>query len=378
MNNDYLPEDDLTSTSTLVEDFVEEFDDLVEPTGPCCEKCGTPIPAKDAIACRKCGWYASVGIYVEIDNDWEAATDPTLAIEAEDPDKPKEGIPSWGWILGGCIVAVVVESLLVSLLAPSVGSLRTVWSLSQLFLGFVSFIVCHTIAFVILMKNEAEVKFLDYILRPIHTWSMIFRDLPQRGYVCYVGLSGLVAVAMAMLVIGGIPYERLLDWNIQKKAKFNLMGAVMEQAQNLAKEDEKSLEEAIGDFAGKAELDEEEKKKQRDENRPKEDCVIIGYMANQAGEIQTLFLAAEHFAKLAYAGSVRATDLPEEQRLQLAQDLAEITSHRPFVRLSIDGAVWVKPKYLCRVSYRRRGKQGGLYGAKIEDMLGEVQLGGTE
>jgi len=226
----------------------------------------------------------------------------------------------------------------------------------------------------LVMKNEADIKLMDYILRPIKSWAMIFRDLPKRSWACYCGISGLTAVIMAILVIGGIPYERLLDWNVKEKAKFNLMGAIMEQAQNNAAEDEKSLEEAIGDFAGQAGLDDEKKKKASAKPRLKEDCIIVGYMANQSGEIRTLLLAAEHFAKLKYAGNVRASDLPPDELQSLTAKLAAIKTRKPFVKKSIDGATWVKPKYLCRISYRRRGKQGGLFGAKLEDLLGEVDI----
>ncbi len=226
------------------------------------------------------------------------------------------------------------------------------------------------------MKNEADVKMLDYILRPIKSWSIIFRGMPDRGWVCYVGLSGLTAVAMSVLLIGGIPYERLLDWDVKEKAKLNLMGAILDQAGKNGAEDDNTLEEAIGDFAGRAELEEDKKKKAVKNARKNEDCIILGYMTNHAGNIQTLFLAAEHFSKLRYAGSVRVTGLPEEDLLELTTKLSSSQSRKPFVRISIDGATWVKPKHLCRVSYKRRSKQGGLYGAKLEDLLGEVDLGG--
>ena len=38
--------------------------------------------------------------------------------------------------------------------------------------------------------------------------------------------------------------------------------------------------------------------------------------------------------------------------------------------------VWVAPKVLCRVSFGKRGKQGGLYETELETMLSEVDLNG--
>ena len=366
---DELPGDDSASVLPL--------ESNVGAIGPCCEKCEAPLSSNGSLVCQQCGWYASIGSFVEIDKSWEVASDPELASEVDAKEAPSAKVPTWAWILAGCVAGVVVESVAARLLTSSGGELRTLWSLTQLFFGFIAFAVCHTFCFMLVMKKEAEIKLMDYILRPINNWSIIFRGMPERGWACYIGLSGLTAVIMSMLVIGGIPYERLLDWNIKESAKFNLMGAIMDQAQGNAEEDDNTLEGAIGDLAGQAELeDEDKKKKDAKKARKKEDCIIIGYMANRAGQIQTLLLAAEHFSKLSYAGNVRVTGLSEEDRAALTAKLLANRTRRPFVRMSIDGAVWVKPKHVCRVSYKRRGKQGGLYGAKIEELLGEVSLGG--
>ena len=360
---DELPGDNSASTSTVEAETVH--------SGPCCDKCGAPIVAKESLVCQKCGWYASIGSYVEIDRSWEVATDPSLATEEDTKPEPEAGLPPWSYILMGCLVAVLVESVAARFITGEGSSARTFWALAQLFLGFVAYAICHTFCFILMIRDEAEIKLMDFILRPIKLWSGVFRGMPKRGWVCYAGLSGLFAAALAMLVIGGIPYERLLDWNIKEKAKFNLIGAIAEQA-NQIEEEEKSMEEALGEFADKAGADDLDKNAKP--KREKQDCIIIGYMANRDGEIQTLLLAAEYYAKLKYAGNVRLTDLPEADIHELTRNLVKIKTHRPFVKVSVSGATWVKPKYLCRVSYRRRGKQGGLFGAKIEDLLGEVDL----
>lgn len=360
----------------LDHDLEHQFEAEIVPTGPCCDKCDEPLTATESPVCQKCGWYASIGAFVEIDKSWEVAANPELATEQEvEPTEPTK-FPLWVWILSACVAGVFIESLAVRLLTDADGSVRTIWSVSQLFVGFIAFGICHTYSFVLSLKNEADVKMLDYILRPIKTWSIIFRDLPERSWACYLGMSGITAVAMSLLVIGAIPYERLLDWGIEEKTKSNLLAAVMTQAQNMAAQEEMSMEEALGEFAGKGGVD-GQLKKPAEKPRQTEDCIIIGYMANQAGVIQTLLIGAEHRSKLKYAGSVRVSDLSDAEREELTDQLLAIRTRKSFVRVSIDGASWVKPKYVCRISYRRRGKQGGLYGAKLEDMLGEVELGGN-
>ena len=367
---DELPGDDSASTLPL--------ESNVGSLGPCCEKCDAALSSNGTLVCQQCGWYASIGSFVEIDRSWEVATDPELATEEENQPSAKTSLtslPRWAWILAGCILGVIVESVAARLLTTDGGGLRTLWSLTQLFVGVVAFGVCHTYCFLEVMKNEADTKMLDYILRPINTWSNMISGMPERSWVCYIGLSGLTAVMMSLLVIGAIPYGRLLDWDIEEPAKPNLMGAVLSQAQRNAQEDDKSLGEAVGDFADQAGLSEEEKRKEAAKARKKEDCMIIGYMANQAGQIQTLLLAAEHSYKLKYAGNVRVTSLSDEDRRDLTSKLAAIKTSRPFVSISIDRAIWVKPKHLCRVSYKRRGEQGGMYGTKLVKLMGEVEVG---
>ena len=347
-----LPEDDSVSTVLPCSP-----DEEILHTGPCCEKCGASFSANGAFVCQQCGWYASIGSFVEIDRSWEVATNPELATEAaanaEAGPAAISELPQWAWILSGCIVGVIVESVAARLLTPEGGQIRTIWSLSQLFLGAFAFAICHTLCFLRVMKDEADTKMLDCIMRPINAWSHVFRGMPKRSWMCYVGLSGLTAVVMSVLVIGAIPYGRLLDWGIEAPAN-------------------NSLEDAIGDFAGAAGG---KKKKDADKKRQKEDCVIIGYMTNQAGEVQTLLLAATHNSKLSYAGSVRLSNLSKEERSKLVATLKASKTRRASVRASIDGATWVKPKHLCRISYKRRGEQGGLYGTRLESLLGKVNLG---
>jgi len=41
------------------------------------------------------------------------------------------------------------------------------------------------------------------------------------------------------------------------------------------------------------------------------------------------------------------------------------------VKVPLKNVIWVKPKFLCRVSYT---KKGGLFEAQMEHMLNEVDL----
>lgn len=114
------------------------LDPHLEPLGPCCDKCGAALTAKDSLVCQKCGWYASIGSYVEIDKSWEVASNPDLASEEDQPTAPPTRLPTWAWILMGCVVGVIVESVAARLLTADGSAVRTFWSLSQLLVGAVA------------------------------------------------------------------------------------------------------------------------------------------------------------------------------------------------------------------------------------------------
>ena len=223
------------------------------------------------------------------------------------------------------------------------------------------------------MKEQADTGLLDIFLKPLNAWIPIFRELPKRRALCYSGISGVAACFLSLVLIGGIPYDRMFDWGIKEPPKQNLMGALMSQAQQMAGEGgHDNLEDAISDFAGKAELEEEKKKP---EPRETEDCVILGYRADDDGMVYSLVIGAEHRGKLQYAGTV-PVNLREEEKRDLSIKLAGNRSKRPFVKVPMKNITWVVPKFLCRVSYARKGKQGGLYQTELEALLSDVKLPG--
>ncbi len=79
----------------------------------------------------------------------------------------------------------------------------------------------------------------------------------------------------------------------------------------------------------------------------------------------------EHYGKLVYAGKISLNLPPEKNRL-LAQQLSELKMRKPYIKIRVEHANWVTPSSVLRVSYKRKGKQGGLYNAKLEDLLGVV------
>lgn len=344
--------------------------ELDAPVTPTCDKCGAAIDTQEALVCRKCGWYASIGSFVEIDQAWECIEEP------QPEDAQSFQIPAWGWTMIACVVTVIAESIAARMLTADGSAARTVWSVTQLFLGGALAATCHFLAFFLFSREASDAGLLDIILKPVKPWILRVHELPAYQWVCHISLSSAVAVIMSIAVIGGLPYEKLWDWGFEKPVNKSLMGAIIEQAQK-ADGEEKPLEEAVQDFAGAAVDDTDAKKpaKPKASDEPKErqqaDCLIVGYRSNAEGLVYSLLLAGEHFGKLQYVGQV-APQLSVKELRELSDNLAAHTCFVPFVKLPVDGATWVKPRFTCRVSYGRKGKKGGLYELKLESVLSEI------
>jgi hypothetical protein len=177
---------------------------------------------------------------------------------------------------------------------------------------------------------------------------------------------------MSMLVIGGIPYERLWDWGFKQPVKQDLMGAVMDRAKELDSGNDGELEDAIGDFAGKASTEGGNVPKAPEKPREKSDCLILGYQVDRDGRLDSLLLGAVHKKKLTYVGRV-SPEMAEEARSALLAELVAIKTLKPFITLEAEGT-WVKPKFTCRVSYGEKMRDGQLREVKWDALLGSVNM----
>jgi hypothetical protein len=346
------------------EDSALDFTNTRNAVGHTCEKCQAEIDSHESLVCRRCGWYASIGSFVEIDQSWENNT----ADQVEETESFK--LPHWAWTMITCVVAVLGESIAARFVTQPESAARTMWSVGQLFLGLTVVVVCHFTAFVMYMREVSEAGLLDILLKPLKPWIMRIHELPAYQWLCHGAVSGLVAIVMSLTVIGAIPYERLWDWGFEKPVKQNLMGAVMSQVQQ-GEGEKKPLEEAVQDLAGKAELAEGNKESPEPKARQHEDCLIIGYRSNAEGLVYTLLLAAENAGSLHYAGQV-TPQLSVKQLRDLTDQLTTSEADAPFIKLVMDGVTWVKPKFTCRVNYERKGKKGGLMDVKFESLLSEI------
>jgi hypothetical protein len=371
--DDDISSDPLAAMGTSVLDEPETSESDYQ--GPRCEKCDAPLVAMQSSVCRKCGWYASLGMFVEIDQRWEQVTDPAAGQQQETRPAPShlavwaKLLPRWAWFVIACVLLVIIESIVARFTTPETGTLRTTWSLTQLTIGFLTFVCCHFVNFMILVSDDASFALLDVILKPIKVWSRVIKELPRRLTLFTAGVCGLTAVVMSFLVIGAIPYERLWDWGIEPPPKQNLVDAVAQRAQKI-KSEEKSLEDALNELTNPIE-EEGDKAKPRLEA----DCVIIGYRVSDDQSLHTVLVATEYYGRLVYAGRVAPHSKTDGD--DLLRMLENFRSKRPFINLEMK-AIWVVPKIACRISYTEQLRGGRFEDPRLERVLNVINFGGDK
>jgi hypothetical protein len=365
-----------SSVSTLEPD--EELDTpSADWAGPRCEKCDAPLKSHVVTICRRCGWYASLGTFVELDPNWETDTE-TAEPAANAPQKSHlrvwlDLLPRWSWVIIASILAVVLESIVARLATPADSWLRTAWSLGQLTAGFLIAVGCHVFNFLVCAADDADFGVLDLFLKPLKLWIRAAQNLPNRLWVTNSAACGLAAALMSVVVIGGIPYDRLWDWGFQEPVKQNLMGAVMDRAKELdSRNGADNLEDAVGDFAGSQNVDLNADSKKPPKPRSKADCVILGYQVDRDGRLDALFLGTAHREKLIYIGRV-TPNLPDDELHTLLNSLEAIKSTKPFIPMEAD-ATWVQPQYACRITFGERLKGGRLRDLQWDTMLGSIGM----
>src|SRR5690606_31314570 len=138
------------------------------------------------------------------------------------------------------------------LVLPAEEVLRTYVSVTAFMVGLVVLLACHATCFIMAAATDIDMGVVDMVVKPLKAWVRTCRNLPERLWLVVAGSNGATSALAAALIIGGIPFHVLLDWNIKQPPKQNLMGAIMAQAQKAPEGENKSLEDAVGDFAGTA------------------------------------------------------------------------------------------------------------------------------
>src|SRR4051794_15957732 len=133
MSDKFSNYDEESNEGSMLDSYGETGAAVLEPgdgveasnaewNGPRCEKCAARFVSDVVSICRQCGWYASLGQFVEVDPDWEIESEPESATVEVVPQRSHLQVwlgmlPRWSW----AIIASVTFS---SLKASSHGSRR--------------------------------------------------------------------------------------------------------------------------------------------------------------------------------------------------------------------------------------------------------------
>ncbi|MEM9354437.1 MAG: hypothetical protein AAGA92_15635 [Planctomycetota bacterium] len=320
-----------------------------------CEKCAAKMTDGPGTVCKSCGWYAAIGAHIEIDHAYEAAIDYSNSDaprQAASPFDLLASAPTWCWLSLGTFVLLLSESIAARFLTAPDSPERAWWAALQLGLGALVFFVVHTFGFVRQVSEDTEVALLDILISPFGPWKKLFGELPKRQTLFSLGVNGLPAVLFAVVVIGGLNWDKLWDWGIEAPPSKDLRDAIASQMGGGG--DDKSLEESVEELAAAApdEAGGSKGKKENEKPAPRTTatCVIIGYRADANGVAHTVLLAHEVYGKLTYLGGV-TPQLDREMLSVLSQALVEIRARKPVVKLESE-AIWVHPQYVCDASFQ--------------------------
>ena len=320
-----------------------------------CEKCEAKLTDGPATVCKSCGWYSAIGAHIEIDHAYEAAIDYSNNGGEREKQSPLEllmSAPTWCWLTVGVFVLLLAESIAARFLTAADSPERAWWAALQLAFGGLAFFVVHTFGFVRQVSEDTEVALLDIVICPLGPWKKLFSELPKRQTLFAVGLNGLPAVLFAIVVIGGLNWDKLWDWGIEAPPSRDLRDAIASQMGGGG--EEMSLEEAVEQLAAGApdEAGGSKGKKEKEKPAPRTTatCVIIGYRADANGVAHTVLLAHEVNAKLTYLGGV-TPQLDREMLSVLSQALVEIRTRKPVLKMESE-AIWVHPEYVCDASFQ--------------------------
>jgi hypothetical protein len=358
------------AATTTEEPPVENSAGTVDPAAGC-PKCGNLDSWGTASWCPKCGYYPRLGTTVSGNPDTDGAAETTAS-----PSSYMEALarlPQWSYFLAAGVVAIFVVSLAVRVITPDDSFSRSLWSVTQLFVGGGTFAAVHFYAFLRAGMKTSGLNAFDVIVHPIEVWRPSFRELPATARRIYAGAWGFTAALCAVVIIGGVRYSALTDdWGFKERPKQNLVKKIKDQmraAEEENAEDADNLDDAINDRSG----DDAKKNEEHELEMLSADCVVIGYnIDSESGAVKELVLASLVDEKLQYVGTVSA-GISEEVQGDLKSRLPKLTQEQPLLKCPVS-AIWVKPVVTCRTSFKSWSDSKRMQQPEFKELLADTDV----
>lgn len=340
---------------------------MISVTG--CPVCGSNESWGRGSWCPTCGYYPDLMKSSAVKRRVaEAAATPV-----KEPFNLKQALQPWIMLLGAGVLVVIVFSFVASAMLPETGPERIFFALGQCLLGMLAMGTAQVTTFLYAATKSDKFSPFDVFMKPVEIWKPTFSLLPKAAWRVWSAAWGMTAILCGVFIVGGLRFEALFeDWGVEKKASLNVVQEVVKKAKQ-EREGADSLEEAMNDFAGS-----EEEKKEDINKLPSEDCLIIGYVTNAEGEMESVLVASVVRNELTYVGNVPMREVPEAQRETLIERMKHNRRRSPFVKIDI-GVVesdkqisWLEPKLMCEVAYTQWNDSHHMKKPRMKRMLADV------
>ena len=344
------------------------------PSAPC-PRCGGRLTSPEGL-----GWCPSCGYCRSLEGDGDK-----LAVEA--PSAPRQPsalgiveffellgkLPVWLWVLLGGTLIVAVLSVAANCVLPDDSLPRALWCSIQLGIGLLGLLAAQIWTFVILAPETDHLSTKDLILSA-RLWSLTCRRLPESQRQVWLGGWSAATMLAAIFLVGGYSYWYQF-YKPKKLADTSLIQAIANAVKNKGKN--KSLEEAVNEFAGSQNLTDKKNKVKKDEEqedkRPTQQCVILGYTVENDKDqrkdvVASLVIGTIFEGQLKYAGQVRRGISPRASD-ELLRRLTPLVQPEPFISGLTLQATWVKPQVYCEVHQSGFDLEGHLQSPRFKDLL---------
>jgi hypothetical protein len=276
-------------------------------------------------------------------------------------------IPGWGWTTAAGACAIVALACVTNHYLPPVDSLaRALIGLIGVVATLVVFLCLNLWSLFLLGANDENIG-PKHVIFCAPIWRKICLRLPETRYPFCTGIWTLTVFFSALLIVGGFDYW----WELYKPkrvAKTELLTAVT--ALSKAADENKSLTEAVEDFAKKQDLANklDPKKKVEDSAKITTQCVIVGYTLDGENKLSGLVVGALLSDRVRYAGIVKKgwDERQEAEMLTALEPLIQPKSYIPGLNIK---AIWVKPEVFCEVEHQDFDKEQHFIASQFKSIL---------
>jgi hypothetical protein len=328
-----------------------------------CPRCGGKLVDPDSLGwCAKCGYCRS--LEAESRTVLEAAQPARAAspLGAAEFGNLVQRLPRWSWILGAGAIVVVLLSVAANQAMPEECLPRALWGTFELLFGLLCILTAQVWSLFILAPDDDKLGSKDIVFAT-RLWALTFRRLPEMRRQVWLGGWGASAALSAAFIVGGFSYWYQF-YKPKKFAERSLISAVNELAKG--KDKARSLEEAVQDMASRA--DDLLKGKDRQDTRPVEQCVIIGYNVDNKKDLTELVLAGITGDEVRYVGIVKK-GFDAEVSQEIVSKLAKLARPEPLLPGLRISALWVQPEVFCEVHSSGRDPDGLLVNPNFAALL---------